>query len=286
MAIFESAAARFIGARASLDGARVALFGAGYDGTASFRPGTRNGPGAIRAASDGLETYCPVLDADLEERAYADIGDADVRFGAPAPQIAAVRAAAEQLLDAGVVPFMLGGEHSLTAGPFAAVHARHPDVVLLQLDAHADLREHYLDEPNSHACVMRRCVELGAPLLQLGIRSGTADEWRWIRAHNTLTDLAGLPARLRAYAGRPLYLTVDIDVFDPSLVPGTGTPEPGGIFWPEFQAALDAIAAHDAPIVGLDLVEVSPGLDPTGVSAVVAAKCVRQMLLLTTRESL
>ncbi len=281
---FEAPTARFIGAAAEPTGCRVAMFGAGYDGTASFRPGTRFGPNSIRAASDGLETYCPWLDADLEDRRYADLGDAPVTFGSPAPQIEAVRRATGAILDAGAIPFMLGGEHSLTGGAFAAVYERHPDAVMVQLDAHADLREDYLGEPLSHACVMRRCVDLGATLIQCGIRSGTREEWQWIRAHDTLCTVDALGEALAAVADRPLYVTLDIDVFDPSLVPGTGTPEPGGWFWPEFRDAIAALAPHASRIVALDLMEVSPGLDPTGVSAVVAAKCVRELLLLTTQQ--
>lgn len=274
------AAIRFIGAAPSHLGATVALFGAGYDGTASFRPGTRFGPAAIRAASDGIETYSPRLDADLEDLVYADVGDLPLSFGAPRPQIDLVREACESLLSADVIPFMMGGEHSLTGGAFAAVNARHPNAIVVQIDAHADLREHYLGEPDSHACVMRRCVELGAELVQVGVRSGPREEWAWIRAHDTLCEIAELPARLARFADRPIYITLDIDAFDPSLVPGTGTPEPGGLSWTDFEHIIDALRPHGAQIVGLDVMEVSPALDPSGVSAVVGARAIREMLLL------
>lgn len=278
---FELPTARFIGASTAAD-APVVIFGAGFDCTASFRPGTRFGPAAIRQVSDGIETYCPLLDADLEDRHYADLGDVALSFGAAGPQIERVQAAARALLQAGQIPFMLGGEHSLTRGPVAAALEKHPDLVLLQIDAHADLRQDYLGDRDSHACVMRRCAELGAELIQLGIRSGPRDEWDYIRAHDTLTTVDALGAALARVAGRPLYVTLDIDAFDPSLVPGTGTPEPGGLFWADFQRIIEILRPHGAQIVGLDVMELSPGLDPSGVSSVVAAKSVRQLLLVAT----
>ena len=268
----------FIGAQQALAGAAIALFGAPYDGTASFRPGTRFGPNASRDASDGLETYSPAQDADLEQVVFADLGDIELGFGAAKPAIDAVREMVERILDGGAKPFMLGGEHSLTAGAFAAVREAYPDVSLVQLDAHADLRDDYLGDPNSHACVMRRCLDLGCSLYQFGIRSGTVEEWRQMRTEQTLYHWDDFGDVLSALSG-PVYLTVDIDVFDPSIVPGTGTPEPGGIGWNQFEEAIAAIGSAQAQIVGLDVMELAPRLDLSGVSSVVAAKCVRELLL-------
>ena len=268
----------FIASRPELRGSKAALFGAPYDGTASFRPGTRFGPTAIRQVSDGLETYSPALDRDLEDLAFADLGDLELGFGAPGPQIQAVEQMTRAILEAQALPFMLGGEHSLTGGAVKAILERYGEVTILQIDAHADLRSEYLNEPLSHACVMRRCVEMGATLCQFGIRSGPREEWAWMRAQGTLHKLQDFPTVLGQLKG-PVYLTLDIDAFDPSLVPGTGTPEPGGLFWADFEHMILALASCRPHLVGIDLMELSPNLDPSGVSSVVAAKCVRELLL-------
>lgn len=270
--------ARFIAAAGEFSAGDRVIFGAPYDCTASYRPGTRFGPDAIRAASDGLETYSPRLDADLEDLAFADIGNIPASFGAAASALEMVQAATAEILAGGGFPVMLGGEHSLTPAAVRAVIAHHGPVTVLQLDAHADLREDYLGDPNSHACAMRRCLDAGAELIQVGIRSGPRDEWRYIREHRTLFELDALTTRLEAVE-QPVYVTVDIDAFDPSLVGGTGTPEPGGIFWSDFQRFVDSIRSANVNLVGFDVMELAPQLDPTGVSNIVAAKVVRELLL-------
>lgn len=269
---------RFIGSQPEIIGSKFALFGVPYDGTASFRPGARFGPDAIRTASDGLETYSPRLDRDLGEIRFSDLGDIDVGFGASLPAILAARDKAEEILALGTRPFMLGGEHSLTAGPVEACLKKHSNLTVLQIDAHADLRQEYLDDPHSHACVMNRCLELGANLAQFGIRSGTKEEFARMRDGKTFDEEESLSVVLSRIK-TPVYLTLDIDVFDPSVVPGTGTPEPGGISWRDFEAIIDALTKSSVDVVGLDVMELAPQLDPSGVSSVVAAKCVRELML-------
>lgn len=270
--------ARFIAASGDSSPGDLVIFGAPYDCTASYRPGTRFGPDAIRSASDGLETYSPRLDADLEDLGFADIGNIPASFGSASKALEMVEAAAGEILGTGRVPVMLGGEHSLTPAAVRAAIAEHGPVTVLQLDAHADLRDDYLGDPNSHACAMRRCLDAGAELIQVGIRSGPRDEWDYIRERGTLVGLEQLKVRLDAVE-RPVYVTVDIDAFDPSLVGGTGTPEPGGIFWNDFESFVDAIASSGISIVGFDVMELAPQIDPTGVSSIVAAKAVRELLL-------
>jgi agmatinase len=259
----------------------VAVFGAPYDCTTSFRPGTRSGPAAIRAISYGLESWSPEQQRDLEDQPLVNLGDLDLTHGSPAPVIAAVRAAVLDLLAQGLKPLMLGGEHSLTAGAVEAVVQQHPDLVVLQMDAHADLRHEYLGERYSHASAMRRCLDVLQPdsLLQLGIRSGTRAEFDEMRATARLLppDPQALAAALAPYQGRPLYLTLDLDVFDPACFPGTGTPEPGGLFWPQFAALLAVIP--DGALVAADLMELSPALDATGCSSILAAKALREIIL-------
>ena len=277
--LFNRDGAIFMGARRDPAGCQVGLFGVPYDGTTSFRPGTRFGPAAIRDVSDGLETYDPQLDADLEAIAFADLGAVEISFGAPEPVVAAVQQATEAVLRLGLKPLMLGGEHSISSGAVAAVAAQHPDLVLLQLDAHADLRDSWLGGRHSHACAMRRCLEVlpSAELLQLDIRSGTRSEFQELREQQRLVSLAELPERLAAIQGRPLYLTVDLDWFDPAVMPGTGTPEPGGFLWRDFARLVELLQTQN--LVAADVVELAPGLDPSGCSAVLAAKVTRSLLL-------
>jgi agmatinase len=278
--LFDRDGAIYMASRRDPAGCRVGLFGVPYDGTTSFRPGTRFGPAAIREVSSGLESYCPQLDLDLEDLAFADLGAVDIPFGAPEPVVAAVKAATEQVLNLGLKPLMLGGEHSISSGAVAAVAARHPELVLVQLDAHADLRHSWLGTHHSHACAMRRCLEVlpSGQLLQIAIRSGTKDEFSELRQTGRLVAVEQMAAALAPLRGKPLYLTVDLDWFDPAIMPGTGTPEPGGYLWSHFAALVDELRHHH--LVGADVVELAPQLDPSGVSSVLAAKVTRSLLLL------
>jgi agmatinase len=278
--LFDTDGAIYMASRRDPAGCRVGLFGVPYDGTTSFRPGTRFGPAAIREVSSGLESYCPQLDRDLEDLAFADLGAVDIPFGAPEPVVAAVRAATEQVLALGLKPLMLGGEHSISSGAVAAVAAQHPELVLVQLDAHADLRHEWLGAHHSHACAMRRCLEVlpSGHLLQIAIRSGTRAEFVELRQSGRLVGIEQMAAALQPLRGKPLYLTVDLDWFDPAVLPGTGTPEPGGYLWSHFAALVEELRHHQ--LVGADVVELAPMLDPSGVSSVLAAKVTRSVLLL------
>jgi agmatinase len=280
-ACFDTEGAIFMGAQRDPAGCVVGLFGVPYDGTTSFRPGTRFGPAAIRDVSAGLESYCPQLDLDLEELTFADLGAVAIPFGDPDPVIKAVQSATAQVLELGLAPLMLGGEHSISSGAVAAVAARHPNLALVQLDAHADLRHTWLGSRHSHACAMRRCLEVlpSGDLRQIAIRSGTRQEFAELRSTtDRLVNLETLAASLRPLRGRPIYLTVDLDWFDPAVLPGTGTPEPGGFFWPDFAQVVDELRHHH--LVAADVVELAPQLDSSGVSAVLAAKVTRSLLLL------
>ena len=279
--LFDTDGTIFMGARRNPDQCRVGLFGVPYDGTTSFRPGTRFGPAAIREVSQGLESYCPQLDRDLDDIAFVDLGAVDIPFGAPQPVVDSVLNATQAVLAQGLKPLMLGGEHSISSGAVAAVAAEHPDLVLLQLDAHADLRETWLGARHSHACAMRRCLDVlpSGDLLQLSIRSGTRDEFQELRRSGRLiTNAQTLEKALSPWRGRPLYLTVDLDWFDPSVLPGTGTPEPGGYDWKDFADVVDVLKRHR--LVAADIVELAPQLDSSGVSSVLAAKVCRSLLLL------
>jgi agmatinase len=230
--------------------------------------------------STGLETYCPQLDRDLEDIAYADIGAVEIPYGDPQPVVDAVRHATSSVLAAGMKPLMLGGEHSISSGAVAAVAEQHPDLVLVQLDAHADLRNEWLGSHHSHACAMRRCLEVlpSQQLLQIAIRSGTSEEFKELHRSDRLISVQDIPKRMNALRGRPIYLTVDLDWFDPAVMPGTGTPEPGGFIWNDFAAVIKELRHHS--LMGADVVELAPQLDSSGISSVLAAKVTRSLLLL------
>ncbi|BEV35345.1 agmatinase [Synechococcus sp. M16CYN] len=285
--LFNTDGTIYMGSQRDPKGCSVGLFGVPYDGTASFRPGTRFGPAAIREVSNGIETYCPQLDRDLDDFCFADLGSVNISFGAPEPVIDTVKQATETVLDLGLKPLMLGGEHSISSGAVAAIARRHPDLVLIQLDAHADLRHEWLGSRYSHACAMRRCLEIlpSGNLFQLAIRSGTRKEFEELRSSGRFTRTAeDLRQRLAPFHGNPIYITVDLDWFDPAIAPGTGTPEPGGCFWSDFADCVSRLRGHR--LVGADVVELAPHLDSSGVSALLAAKVTRSLLMLLGANNL
>lgn len=273
----------FIGADKTFDEANVVIFGAPYDSTTSFRPGTRFGPAAVRSESFGIETYSPYLDRDLETDARVhDAGDLELPFGAPDRALDMIEAKAAEILDAGKTPFLLGGEHLVTLGAVRAAVKRHPDLCIIHFDAHADLREDYLGVRLSHACVMRRCHDLlgDGRIWQFGIRSGTCEEFQFMREGHVTTEPFSLKTlhSISFPSGTPVYLTVDLDVLDPSEFPGTGTQEAGGVRFTELMPALLEILSR-FNVVAMDNVELSPALDASGRSTALACKILREQLL-------
>ena len=262
--------------------AKTVLFGAPFDSTTSYRPGSRFGSAAIRRESYGIESYSPYQDKDLEDMAVFDSGDIELPLGDASLSLQQIEERAGAILDAGKRPFLLGGEHLVTLGAFRAVHQRFPEVNILHFDAHADLRDDYLGVKLSHACVLRRCWELtgDGKIFQFGIRSGDREEFRWGKDHVTTHkfDLVGLEETLERLGDTPLYFTLDLDVLDPSVFPGTGTPEPGGISFDELRKAVTWVGAK-ANVIACDVNELSPPCDQSGVSTMVACKIVREMLL-------
>lgn len=273
----------FIGCEADYEEADVVIFGAPFDSTTSFRPGTRFGCKAIRSESFGLETYSPYQDEDLTDYRVFDSGDVEVCIGDVNIALEQLKERAEIILSDGKLPFMIGGEHLVTLAAVRAAVEKYPDLHILHFDAHADLREDYLGAPLSHACVLRRCWELvgDGKIFQFGIRSGDREEFLWSREGHVTTrkfDFEGLETVLEKLKGKPVYVTIDLDVLDPSVFPGTGTPEAGGVTFMELlQATLKACDALN--IVGCDVNELSPAYDPTGVSTAVAGKMVREFLI-------
>ena len=273
----------FIGCDAEYDEARVVLFGAPFDSTTSFRPGTRFAGPAIRGDSWGLETYSPYQDRDLTDCHIFDSGDLELAIGDSEKVLAAIEERAETILKDDKLPFLIGGEHLVTLGSIRAAARKYPDLHIIHLDAHTDLREDYLGVRLSHACVIRRCWEIlgNGRIHQFGIRSGEKDEFEWAKSGHTSLhpfDLEGLEETVESLQGKPVYFTLDLDVLDPSFFPGTGTPEPGGIDYMTLQRAVIAVC-QNVCLVGCDVNELCPPYDASGVSTAVACKIIREMLL-------
>ena len=273
----------FIGCDSSFEKARIVLFGAPFDSTTSFRPGARFGPSAMRHESFGLETYSPYQDKDLTDYRIFDSGDLELCFGSAELALLDIESRAEEILAAGKLPVLLGGEHLVTLGSFRAIQRRWPDVHIIHFDAHADLRDDYLGAKLSHACVIRRCHDLlgDGRIHQFGIRSGEREEFRFAREHTdlhpfTFDGLEELVQTLEA-SRAPVYLTTDLDCLDPSAFPGTGTPEAGGVTFPQLLEAIQMVAKTN--VVGADVNELAPMLDQSGVSTAAACKVLRELLL-------
>lgn len=274
---------QFLDSKDTFDNAQVILLGCPFDESVSFRSGAAKGPAAIRTYSDVLETYSPELDGDLQEVPFFDLGDLSLPAGQVRDALDLIRAESFRILSAEKVPFGLGGDHLVSLPLVEAALKAHPDLVVFQWDAHADLRDDYEGARLSHATVMRRVLEkVGEErLIQFGIRSGARQEWQWMRKHGTHRTLnpESVASEIAKLSGKPVYLTLDLDVLDPSELPGTGTPEPGGIRFGELSNCIEVLQGLKAPIVGLDVVELAPSIDPSGASAVAAAKAVRELLL-------
>lgn len=269
----------------------VHLWGFGFDGTACFRKGTGKGPQALREISYGIEGYSPYLDLDLDdfENVY-DLGDFSLGQSENTEEVflEATKNIENSLGQLDLVNekarfLLLGGEHSVSYGQIKSYLKQFPDLVLLHLDAHADLRDGYEGHYYSHASIIRRSLDHFGPdhqLIQYGIRSGTREEYDWMKEHGTLKQTrVGFLEKVEALAGdRPIYLTLDLDYFDPSFFPGTGTPEPGGEDFHSFVSLMKILKNKN--FVGADVVELSPELDSSGNSSVFASKIVREILLL------
>ncbi|PZE20106.1 agmatinase [Paenibacillus xerothermodurans] len=263
---------------------RAVIYGMPMDFTVSFRPGSRFGPPRIREMSVGLEEYSPYLDKSLEDITYFDAGDLLLPFGNAARSLDIIGDYVRQLLNDGKVPIGLGGEHLCTWPVIREMYAKYPDLAIVHFDAHADLREHYEGEPLSHSTPLRKVAALmgGKNIYQFGIRSGSREEFKYARENvnfHPFDVLEPLKKVLPELAGRPIYLTIDIDVLDPSAAPGTGTAEAGGITSKELLAAIHAMAEAGLNLVGADVMEVAPVYDPSEQTPIVASKLIREILL-------
>ena len=216
------------------------------------------------------------------DHSYFDSGDIELPFGSTSRAVADIAMRTDVILNDEKIPFMIGGEHLVTHGSVMAVKDRYEELYIVHFDAHADLRDDYLGQQLSHACVLRRCWELvgDGHIFQFGIRSGDRDEFLFAKEHTTMNkfDFSGLEETVEMLKGKNVYLTVDLDVLDPSIFPGTGTPEAGGVTFDQLRKALTLVCSS-LNIVGCDVNELSPVYDQSGVSTAVACKIIREMLL-------
>ncbi|MEN6615925.1 MAG: agmatinase [Syntrophorhabdus sp.] len=265
---------RFIGSRDDAADTQIVLLGCPLDVTSSFRMGSKFGPESLRRASWTLETYSPYMDRDLEDIRFFDMGDLEIPQGHLLESIEIIEKAAESIMQDGRKPLFFGGEHLVTYPILSAIKRFHNALQVVHFDAHADLRDDYEGQRLSHATAMKRVLELGSiSLHQIGIRSGTRQEFKELHPVHSPQDLAS-----RLDRAIPVYISFDIDVFDPSLVPGVTTPEPGGLIFTEVMEYLSQVKGMQ--LIGADLVELAPDYDTTFVSSVCAAKIAREIIML------
>jgi agmatinase len=271
----------FIGCDKSYGEANLVLFGAPYDSTASYRPGARFAAAAMRAASAALETYSPYQNRDLQQTSAHDYFDLDLGPGNPEPALLTVENLVAALGRDHKTPVMIGGEHLLSLGAARALALQYPELCVIQFDAHTDLRNDYMGQSLSHATVMRRIWDLlgDGRIFQFGVRSGAADEFAWASGRVFLQkyDFSGLAEVCGQLRGRPVYFTLDLDVLDPSCFPGTGAPEAGGVNFPQLLDAILQVAGLN--LVGVDINELCPDNDASGVSTLTACKILREIIL-------
>lgn len=260
---------------------RPALFGCPLDQTSTFRSGSDRAPESIREASDSIETYSPFLDRDLTDYRFADLGDVDFSNADLETCLERIESFCSTILNHGAKPVALGGEHTVTLPIVRGLNKVCHDFLVIHLDAHTDLRDTYEGASLSHATVIRRVVDLIGPerLIQMGIRSGTREEFVWMKQNGTLYqwDKGTEKSLLKRLNNCEVYVTLDLDVLEPACLPGTGNPEAGGWFYSDLERFIKILTS--VKLIGADVVELNPGLDKSGMSSILAAKIVRELLL-------
>ena len=254
----------------------IVMLGLPFDGTVSYRSGSRFAPEQIRLASWGLEEYSPVFDKELADVNFHDVGDLEFPLGNTYKSLDMIQENVEQIYKEGKRVLGIGGEHLVTLPEIQAISKFYNDFAIIHFDAHTDLREEYLGEEMSHSAVIRHCSKfVGADnIKQIGIRSGMKDEWEFMKKHNTLCHKF---SDIDCIKSKPVFVTVDLDCLDTSIMPGTGTPEAGGMTFKELNEWFKYL--KDFNIIGADVVELAPDYDSSGASTAVATKVIRELLM-------
>ncbi|WP_250277160.1 agmatinase [[Clostridium] colinum] len=272
---------KFLGCDCSFEESQIIIFGAPFDGTTTFRPGTRFAPQTMRMESIGLETYSPYFDLDIEDYKVNDNGDLDLPFGSTQGALDMIQEQAKNIFKHNKKPLMIGGEHLISLPVIQEAFNKYPDLHIIHFDAHTDLREEYLGEKLSHSSVFKRVWDFigDDKIYQFGIRSGTKEEFYWAKQGHTYINKFNfdtLDKIVEKLKNKPVYFSIDLDVLDPSIMSGTGTTEAGGVSFNELINAIKEVSKLN--IVGADIVELSPHYDHSGVSTAVACKILREML--------
>ncbi len=275
----------FIKSHPNYEESKAVLYGMPMDWTVSYRPGSRFGPNKIREVSIGLEEYSPYLDRELEDVKFFDAGDIPLPFGNPEKSLLEIETYVHTLLKDNKIPMGMGGEHLVSLPIMKAVASKYDDLAIIHFDAHTDLRENYEGEEYSHSTPIRKIADHIGPknVYSFGIRSGMKEEFEWAKEQGMhlykFEVLEPLKQVLPTLEGRPVYITIDMDVLDPAHAPGTGTVDAGGITSRELLASIHAIAASGVNVVGFDLVELAPVYDHSDQTANTASKLIREMIL-------
>jgi agmatinase len=280
--------ARFMASGKCYKDAKTIIVGVPMDFTCSFRPGARFGPQKIREVSVGIEEYSVYRGKSLERADFFDCGDLELTFGDIDGSIKLIADSAGEILNDNKFPVFIGGEHLISVPVIRKVYEKYgEDLIVLHFDAHADLRQDYLGNKNSHASAIQRLIDFmpGKNIYQFGIRSGTRDEFEFAEKNTNMYKFEvfePLKKVISSLKGKPVYVTLDIDVLDPAYANGTGTPEPGGISSRELINALGLLESLN--LVGFDLVEVSPPYDMSDRTALLAAEVIREIILIANRS--
>lgn len=256
---------------------KVVMLGLPFDGTVSYRTGSRFAPERIRLASWGLEEYSPIFDKELQDVNFHDAGDLEFPLGNTLKTLEQIEKNVEDIYNDGKKVFAIGGEHLVTLPEVKAVSKFYDNLAVVHFDAHTDLREEYLGEEMSHSTVIRHISKFIKPenIKQIGIRSGMKEEWEFMKKHNTLCKKF---SDLDCLKDKNIFVTVDLDCLDTSIMPGTGTPEAGGMTFNELVEWFKYL--KDFKIAGADVVELSPDYDSSGASTAVATKVIRELLMI------
>ncbi len=267
----------WMGQNPDYDTSDIVMLGMPFDGTVSYRPGSRFAPEQIRLASWGLEEYSPNFDKELSDVNFHDAGDLEFPLGNTYKSLEMIEENVEDIYRDGKRVFGIGGEHLVTLPEIKAVSKFYKNLAIVHFDAHTDLREQYMGEEMSHSAVIRHASKIVGPenIKQIGIRSGMKEEWDFMREYGTLIHKH---SELDCLKGKKIFVTVDLDVLDPSIMPGTGTPESGGLDFNTLAGWFKYLKDFD--IIGADVVELAPDYDASGVSTAVATKVIRELLMI------
>lgn len=266
----------WMGQNEDYETSNIVMLGMPFDGTVSYRPGSRFAPEQIRLASWGLEEYSPYFNKHLEDCNFHDAGDLEFPLGNTEKSLEVIKNNVEEIYRDGKRVFGIGGEHLVTLPEIQAVSKYVDNLAIVHFDAHTDLREEYLGEPLSHSAVIRHSAEIIGfeNLKQIGIRSGMKEEFELMKKYGTLIHEH---SELDCFKNKNIFVTVDLDVLDTSIMPGTGTPEVGGL---NFNQLVDWFKyLSNFNIIGADVVELAPDYDASGASTAVATKVIRELLM-------